>query len=36
MEQTKRGRGQHGPIKYLTEEERKEAFRRSKTKRSIW
>lgn len=32
MEQTKRYRGQHGPSKYFTEEERKEAIKRSKTK----
>ena len=32
MEEIKRGRGQHGPIKYFTEEERKEAIRQSKNK----
>ena len=31
MEETKSKRGQHGPIKYFSEEERKEAIRRSKT-----
>ena len=31
MDQIKRGRGQQGPIKYFTEEERKEAVKRSKT-----
>ena len=30
MEHEKRRRGQHGPIKYFTEEERKEAIRQSK------
>ena len=32
MDQIKRGRGQHGPIKYFTEEERKEGVRRSLNK----
>ena len=32
MEEIKRGRGQHGPIKYFTEEERNEAIRQSKNK----
>ena len=32
MEEIKRGRGQHGPRKYFTEEERKEAIRQSKNK----
>ena len=31
MDQAKRGRGQHGPIKYFTEEERKEAIKQSKS-----
>ena len=31
MDQIKRGRGQHGPIIYFTEEERKEAIKQSKT-----
>ena len=31
MGEIKRGRGQHGPIKYFTEEERKEVIKRSKS-----
>ena len=32
MEEIKRKRGQHGPIKYFTEEGRKEGIRRSRNK----